>query len=144
MQTQYKLEKLTDEHRDWFVNVACKQMLEQELKRSNLVNYDRLYELSYILEHCYVVLKEGIPVGATAAAIAPNLYNPQLYTVTEIFWYVMPEYRKTRAGYLLIKKLIDLSEEYNCDLIMSLLPTSNVDLSKFGFKLEEYAYRREI
>lgn len=145
-QHNIRVEILTPEYKDWFVNVACVRMLTEEVKRPELVNIDHLYSL---LDRtmCLVALKEDIPIGATAFTITPNLYNPNIVSLVELFWYVLPEYRKTRAGFLLIKELENTASQIANDLIISILPHSDINiksLEKRGYKLEEYALRKVI
>lgn len=50
---------------------------------------------------------EGEVIGATAGMLYPLWMAPNHITGQEMFWYVMPEHRKSRAGSLLFAALED-------------------------------------
>lgn len=146
METQlYKVELLHLEDVDWFVNIAAKRMLEEELKRGELFNPEQLYKLTFLAlqqQSAFVVRKDGVLVGATAGIVSPNLYNPSLMDFVELFWYVLPSSRSGRAGILLIDALIERGSHCNTTTV-SLLPMSNIKhktLEKRGFILREYGF----
>jgi len=93
---------------------------------------------------CFVCAKDGIPVGVLGALIVPNLYNPEYITLAEAFWYVLPEYRETRAGAMLLKAFHDRASEIANEATMSLLIESSVikieSLEKRGFMLKEFGF----
>jgi GNAT superfamily N-acetyltransferase len=146
----YNTEVLTLDDVVWFVEVAAVRMLTDEVKRPELVNLDNLYKLAMMGVSggtAFIVKKDGVPVGAIGAILTPNLYNPSLNTLSELFWYVLPEYRNTRAGYLLIKALDERAKEIAHDCTLSLLPSSNVaikTLEKRGYSLCEFGFRKQI
>lgn len=123
-------------------------MLTHELKRPELINYKQLYTLAYagLNGGTAFIAKQGDnPVGALGAILLPNLFNPEIKNLAEVFWYVLPEYRKTRAGYLLLKAVDDKAKEIADETTLSLLPTSDVAIStlkKRGYNLEEYGFRK--
>lgn len=141
----YKVEPLQLEDVDWFINVAAVQMLEEELKRPNLININHLYQLTKIVIEqgtAFVVRKNGKLIGAIAGIIAPNLYNPEHTECTELFWFVLPEFRSGRAGLLLIDALLERTKDVD-SVMFSLLPSSNIKnktLEKRGLFLREYGF----
>lgn len=147
--SKYTVDILTEEDKEWFIHTASVNMLEQELKRPELVNIPQLYILTdkVIKDHtAFVVKVDGVCVGALAAMLSPNLYNPQLLTFAELFWYVLPEYRNTRAGILLISVFDKRGEECADFSAMSLLGGSKVNektMKNRGYALSEYAFLRE-
>jgi len=147
--SKYTVDILTDEDREWFIHIAAVNMLKNELKRPELVNIDQLEKLTAkVIEDrtAFVVKVDGKCVGALAAMLTPNLYNPLLSTFAELFWYVLPEYRNTRAGILLISVFDKRGEECADYSAMSLLGSSVVNektMSKRGYSLSEYAFIRE-
>lgn len=147
--SKYTVEVLSDKDVDWFVEVAAVGMLEDELKRPELVNRRHLYTLTQkVVEDgtAFIAKCDGVCVGALAAMLVPNMYNPNLKTFAELFWYVLPEYRATRAGALLFSAFESKGSECADEAVMSILNTSHVNVStlnKRGFQLGEYAFRKE-
>ena len=145
---KYVVRTLDDNTFDWFVNTAAVRMLTEELDRPELVNIERIEELSRKVQEektAFVVFSNNVPVGAIAGVVVSNLYNPCITTLTELFWYVLPEYRSTRVGFLLLKALEERAKEVANELTLSILPHSEVNintLEKRGFKFEELSFRK--
>lgn len=143
------VEVLQEQDMEWFVETAATRMLIEELKKPELVNTENLYVLATmgaLSGTAWVAKKEGIPVGALGALVIPNVYNPEIQNLAEMFWFVLPEYRKTRAGVMLFNTYSDKAEELQLEATMSLLPSSNVNfkaMNKRGFELGEYGFRKE-
>lgn len=152
METQLRkieVEVLTEKHLHWFVDVAAVRMLSEELKRPDLVNKQALQALSEkTIEDgtSFVATCSGVPVGALGSLFTPNLYNPDLTILLELFWYVLPDYRTTRAGALLFKAFDDKAKDCADESVLSLLPHSAVNLStlaKKGYNMEELCLRKQ-
>lgn len=147
---KYVVKQLTKEMLPWFIETAAVRMLVDELKRPELLNIENFYSLgnlSLSANASFIVYADDEPVGAIGGILVPNLFNPSLKTLCEIFWYVSPDHRNTRAGYLLLKALSDRAEEIADELTVSLLPSSEVNidaLEKKGFKFEELAFRKRF
>jgi len=142
------VEKLQPSDILWYVEEAAVSMLTNELKRPELINKENLYRLAFMgIEQgtAFVCKDNGVPIGALGALIIPNIYNPEVYTLAEMFWYVPDKYRNSRAGLLLLNALLDEAELLGVDCSLSTLPSSNVKesfLKKKGFNLEEFSYRK--
>jgi hypothetical protein len=140
---------LDKSNREWFTEVAAVRMLTDELKRPLLVDLDRLYYLAMQGEKegtAFLAKQGDVYCGAIGGILHNNLFNPKFKTLTEIFWYVLPEYRKGRAGYMLLKQFDERAKELADDVVISLLPSSEVNvnsLAKKGFILNEQAFRKE-
>lgn len=142
--------ELTLDDLEWFVQVAAVNMLTDELKRPELINYKQLYTLAR--KACmdgtaFVVKSDGSNVGALGAILVPNLFNPDIKTLAEVFWYVLPTYRQSRAGALLFQAFTKKAEEVADEATLSLLPSSEVrieSLEKRGFLMSEFAFRKEV
>lgn len=147
--SKYTVHTLTDKDMEWFIHTAAINMLEQELKHPELVNVPHLYALTekVIREGTAFVVKcDDICIGALAAVLVPNMYNPDIMTFAELFWYVLPEYRNTRAGLLLLSAFGKKGEECADYSAMSLLGSSEVNfetMGKRGYCLTEYAFLKE-
>lgn len=145
---KYVVRRLDENTFDWFVNTAAVNMLTIELDREELVNLERINELSLKMMKegtAFVVLSNNVPAGAISGIVVSNLYNPSVTTLTELFWYVLPEYRSTRVGFLLLKALEERAKEVANELTLSILPHSEVNidtLEKRGFKFEELGFRK--
>lgn len=145
---KYEIEELSLDTIEWFVETAAVNMIKDEFQKPELVNIPHFYLLSmHAIENNsgWVVRQDGKLIGALGALVAPNIFNPEYKTLTEMFWYVLPEHRNTRAGLLLLNAFDKKGEEYY-DSTLSLLPTSFVSIKTFnrrGFKLSEYGFRKE-
>lgn len=148
--SKFKVVQLSEDNLIWFVEVAAVRMLTDEVKRPELINMSQLYTLAVKgMEDgtAFIVKKGDDPVGALGALLVPNLFNPDLKTLAEIFWYVLPEYRHTRAGALLMMAFEDKAEDIADEATLSLLPSSTIGmdtLEKRGFFLGEFAFRKQI
>lgn len=145
---KYTVDKLSFEMLPWFVEVAAVNMLKDELKKPELVHLPELYRLAKVgmdWGTAFVVYDGSVPVGALGAILTDNLFNPEYKTLAEIFWYVLPEYRETRAGFLLLQAFENRGKEIAYDMTLSLLPQSPVNikaLEKRGFAFEELSFRK--
>lgn len=143
----FKIEKLSPSTLKWFVEVGGVNMLVDELKRPELIDLPTQYVIADRMMYgdtAWVVKKDDECVGGLGALLVPNLYNPRFTTLAEIFWYVLPEYRNSRAGLLLLKAFDEAAEDKADDAVLSLLPSSEVrSLDKRGFKFGEKSFRKE-
>lgn len=146
---KYTVEHLSDLDMEWFVETAAVNMLKDELKKPEYVDIENLYVLAStgaLSGTAFVAKCDGIPVGALGGIVSPNLFNPSITIVTEVFWYVLPEYRNTRAGLLLLQAYGEACEKVADESSLSLLTTSQVNIKSIerkGYKLCENAFRRE-
>jgi len=146
---KYEVVPLSDSDMEWFVETAAVRMLKEEVNRPEYVDIENLYVLAStgaISGTAFVVKKEGNPVGAIGGILSPHLFNPKMRMLTEVFWYVLPEYRNTRAGLLLLDAYSKKAEEVSDEASFSLLKTSTVKketLERKGFEFREYAFCKE-
>lgn len=146
--SKYTVENLSEQTINWFVETASVKMFTEEMHRPELINIPNLYKVTQACMDngvVFVVKDEYQPVGAIAGLLVNNLYNPEMTTLSELVWYVLPEYRQTRVGALLLKSFIEHGEEVADETTLSILPSSNVhfeSLKKRGFNLEEFAFRK--
>ena len=146
---KWEVVPLEQEDMEWFVEVAAVKMLQDEVRKPEYVDVENLYVLAStgaITGTAFVVKKDGVNVGAIGGILTPNLFNPNMTLLTEVFWYVLPEYRNTRAGLLLLDVYSKKAEEVADEASFSLLSTSTVNkntLEKKGYQFCEYSFRRE-
>lgn len=96
----------------------------------------------------FVAEKETVgQLGFIIGAITPHLFNPKVVVLTELLWWVDPQFRKTRAGYLLLKQFVEWGKE-NTDWItfsvQTITPIKETTLKKFGFRQIEACYLIEV
>lgn len=143
------IENLTSTDLKWFVETAAVNMLQQELKREELINIPNLYNLaekSMKEGTAFITKAENCPIGALGALLVNNVYNPNLLSLVELFWYVVPEYRNTRAGALLFNRFNQKGAECANEATLSLLDSSDINiksLERRGFILSEFAFKKE-
>src|SRR5699024_5235815 len=122
-----------------------------EVKRPELVDIPTLYLIVRKMEmdkSAVVAKVDGEYAGAIGGYLHPNVLNPNIATMAELMWYVLPEYRRTRVGALLLReydKIVADSPAHEATL--SLLNDSPVKISsleKRGYRQEEIAFRKKI
>jgi hypothetical protein len=91
--------------------------------------------------------ENGEPIGFMAGYFNPHLFNPSIMYLCELFWWVVPEYRHTRAGALLMNAFIDFGKQKAQWISFSLNRFTEVNeraLLKRGFELHEKTYLMEV
>lgn len=151
METQshkVEIEVLSDESLDWFVNVAAVDMLRNEVERPELINIAQLTHLATLGKNdgtAFVSKIDNKYTGAIGGLLLPNIFNPDLKALSEVFWYVLPEYRNTRSGLLLLDAFDKCGQEKADETSMCLLmgsPIATKSLEKRGFEMKEIAFRK--
>lgn len=134
----------------WIRDVAGKRMLVEEYKRPRLYNGEHIETMCsvFLPQGCtFIAENDGTPVGILAAALVDNMFNPQYTTLTEIFWWVDPAFRHTRAAFLLIKSFERKLKMSADDATFSLIGSS-IGLSehfvKAGWIKKELGLVKEI
>lgn len=87
--------------------------------------------------------KTGFIVGQ----ITRNMYNPRISVLKELWWWVKPTYRHTRAGSLLLKEFTSWGKSHVDRVVMSLTSATKIkfqSLEKLGYKLRYYEFNLEI
>lgn len=103
----------------------------------------------FVSEYFYADAPErsGPRTGFTIAILHPHLFNPRIVVLTELFWWVTPEYRGTRSGALLLQELERVGREHADWVVISLEAKSPVNpgtLERRGYKLWEQTFLREL
>lgn len=93
-------------------------------------------------------------LGFIAAIVTPHILNPKIRILAEMFWWVAPENRGTRAGVLLLDELIAWAKTCHVDgharinwMTMALeakSPVRDETLTKRGFRLQERSFLLEF
>lgn len=89
----------------------------------------------------------AVQTGMLIAVVHPHLFNPELVVLTELLWWVAPEYRATRAAALLLHAFEETAKRIGADwVVMSLEAKSPLNpdaLEKRGYRLQERSYLME-
>lgn len=64
--------------------------------------------------------EDGQSVGLIAGLYQSHPFNPDLRIVTELWWWVTPEARGSRAGAMLLKSLESWADEMNAPMALTL------------------------
>lgn len=76
-------------------------------------------------------------IGFIAGALAPHPYNQTIRQLTEMFWWVTPEHRRSRAGSMLLEAFVEEGKQRAHWIVMTLehnSPVKDATLTKRGFK----------
>lgn len=93
------------------------------------------------------VTEEGMGVGYIVGHLAPHYFNPRLFVLSELAWWVAPEHRGSRAGLLLLNAFLevgDRSAHWVSFTLEAKSPVNERTLTRRGFTLYERAYLREV
>lgn len=92
----------------------------------------------------FVAEKDADIVGMLIAVKNNNVWDPDLWLMNELCYWVEPDHRGTTAGYRLIKSYVDHCEELKqagsieSYTISKMVNSPDLDYTRFGFtKLEE-------
>jgi N-acetylglutamate synthase-like GNAT family acetyltransferase len=101
-----------------------------------------------IEEHVfYVAETEGTIIGLIAGMLVPHIFNQDLLTLTQIFWWVKPEYRHGKTGLMLLNAFNEHGER-DADWIICVThkdtPINDRSFIKRGFHLKEKNFLKEI
>jgi GNAT superfamily N-acetyltransferase len=86
-------------------------------------------------------------IAVLGAAFSPDMFSGRM-TATELFWYVLPEFRKTGAGLMLLDHFEERAEARGCsEILMVHFAHMGASLQKLyesrGFSLLEQTFRKE-
>lgn len=91
--------------------------------------------------------KDGDPKGFICGLINKHMFNPDIRTLTEIFWWVKMGERNTKAASYLIDSFVEWGKEnvdWICFSIQQNTPIKPVSLVKRGFEFKEQAFLMEV
>lgn len=143
------VEELSMQDIDWFVDTVVKSMVVDELKRPELFDRPTLYNLVQVgvdAGSAFIARKGDEKIGGIGGLLVPHIFNPNIKVLVELAWYVSPEFRRGRAGFMLVKAFVKKAEECADESTLSLLASSQVNhssLSKLGFSANEVGFLRK-
>lgn len=89
----------------------------------------------------------GELIGFISGMIMPHIYNPNILTLVESFWWVKEKYRFSKAGLKLLNHFVEFGKE-NVDWIImtveSKSPVKDQTFLKRGFRLQEKSFLLEV
>lgn len=91
---------------------------------------------------------EGEVVGMLLAIRAPSIWDPKIYLMKEMCYWVDPEHRMTSAGFKLLKKYVEACEAEKAAGHISVFTVSKMTTSpdlkydRFGFEPLEETWRQ--
>jgi GNAT superfamily N-acetyltransferase len=103
-----------------------------------------------LIEDQFVAIAErdGQPVGLIAGVLQPHPFNPDILVASELWWWVTPPARGTRAGHELLDAFEGWALEHEADLINFTLeadsPVRDRTLERRGYRLFERQFLREV
>lgn len=144
LDADYILKEL-EEFNDWFTSdVNLYEDKEYAAKFLDVLIKDHLVMVAEKVNSKGDILYIGFIIGICG----PHIYNPQLKTLTELFWWVNPAHRKTKAGLLLMKRFLQWGKENGFDWINATRqansPVKRETYEKLGFRFQEECYVMEV
>jgi RimJ/RimL family protein N-acetyltransferase len=112
-------------------------------------DYARGVLIQMIEKHFMLIAEreDAGPIGFIGGIVTPHLFNPNIRVLGELFWWVQPEYRGTRAGLMLLNEFTAWGKA-NVDWLTIALedhsPVSDRSILKRGFKPKEKSYLLEV
>jgi hypothetical protein len=91
--------------------------------------------------------REEVPVGFIAGMLSGHPYQPDITVLTELFWWVVPEARYSRAALMLIKRFVAHGKAHADWITFSVTTKTKIHpttLEAFGFRHLETSYVLEV
>jgi hypothetical protein len=115
--------------------------------------YSRQFIGSLIESHVCLVAERanegdgpGEALGFITGLVTPHTFNPNIFVLTEAFWWVKPEHRGSRAALMLLNAFTEWGKAH-VDWIMFTLednsPVKDKTLLKRGYRFKEMNYLLE-
>lgn len=104
---------------------------------------------SFIEKHVFyvAVTNDDEVIGFISGLLLPHIYNPDIETLVESFWWVNEDYRRSKAGIQLLEKFIEHGKKEVDWIICTIEDFSPVNEDVFlkrGFRLKEKSYLMEV
>ena len=105
--------------------------------------------LKNMIENHYFTVAEdgGELVGFIAGFVARHIYNPDIVTLAEAFWWTKEEHRRSGIGLRLLEEFENWGKENVDWILMTIEEETPLDDKVFldrGFKLKEKSYIMEV
>ncbi len=146
-----EIKKATEDDLEWLIDELKKFDEFHDTKKSLFAGNGYWHEgLKKIVDKhiAYIAwTDQGERVGLIAGLASPHFFNPDVSTLTELFWWVSKEHRHSRAGLLLLNKFVEVGKQVADWVIVPLESNSPVNekcLTKRGFNLKETSFVLEV
>lgn len=112
-------------------------------------DYVRTQVLNVMKNHLLLVAEkeDKTLIGFIGGFFVPHYFNPEIKTLTELAWWVVPSERRSAAGFLLMQGFIDFGKK-NSDWIAFGLnektPVKPEKLIELGFQPFEHSFLMEV
>lgn len=95
--------------------------------------------LDFPATEVFVAEKDGEIIGTAGVVKSPIWLSPRNFAATELFWYVKPSCRKTRAGKLLFNALEEWALCNNC-VSNTMVALEHLDINRVAnmYKAKDY------
>lgn len=102
-------------------------------------------KLTDVINHHVLIVAEenGQRMGFIAGIQQPHFYNPEILVLQELFWWVDPKFRRTRAASLLLDEFISFGRDHAdwiCFGLASMTPIKPKNLLRRGFTTSDQAF----
>lgn len=140
----------TPEDLDWLVPQLHAFAKFNDTKHSCIGpdEYVRKTLADLMAKHYFTVAeRDGELMGFLAGIYFKHLFNPDLAVLCEMFWWVAPEYRHSRAGLMLLRDYIEWGKskaKWITFALQSKSPVNPETLTRFGFVERERSYILEV
>lgn len=146
-----RIRPATTDDLDWLIHELKEFSLFYGTKNGlfSTEEYTRHGMTTLMKDHLVFVAEKDYvgPVGFIAGLYSHHIFNPTIRVLTEAFWWVPEQHRRSRAGYLLLQAFVDFGKE-NADWILFTLehnsPVNPNALIDRGFKLKERSFLMEV
>lgn len=94
-----------------------------------------------------VAEQKGKRVGFIGGRVSSHFYNPKIKTLAQIFWWVIPSARNSRAAVALLNEFVEYGRKFFDHITLNLSIKTGIgerSLSKRGFKLVDRTFLMEI
>lgn len=87
-----------------------------------------------IEQHVFLIgMKHNDPIGYIAGYADLHLFNSKIKVLSELFWWVMPEFRASRMGSLLLKEFVRVAKHFQFNWVQ-LQTNQNTKIKDSNFK----------
>lgn len=102
----------------------------------------------FIRDHVFFVATDNDElVGFISGMLLPHMYNPDIATLVETFWWVKESHRQSKAGLKLLNAFVQYGREHVDWIICTIEDESPINEKSFykrGFKLKEKSFVMEV